>query len=110
MKPLPLRSFGGSSSQFFPTPTSNPNFRFPSILYQNGPPPQINRNGTIQTTPTSPTQNIQLSQYRQQFGQQQQQNIFTGGLPNFSINTRMTGQKIILVKGIQCYISTTIIN
>uniref|UniRef100_A0A1I8BFB3 RRM domain-containing protein n=1 Tax=Meloidogyne hapla TaxID=6305 RepID=A0A1I8BFB3_MELHA len=92
LKPLPLRSFGGSSSQFFPTPTSNPNFRFPSILYQNGPPPQINRNGTIQTTPTSPTQNIQLSQYRQQFGQQQ--NIFTGGLPNFSINTRMTGQNL----------------
>uniref|UniRef100_A0A915NKB7 Uncharacterized protein n=1 Tax=Meloidogyne floridensis TaxID=298350 RepID=A0A915NKB7_9BILA len=46
LKPLPLRSFGGPPSQFFPTPTSSsPNFRFPSIqIYQNGPPPQINNN------------------------------------------------------------------
>uniref|UniRef100_A0A914KU06 RRM domain-containing protein n=2 Tax=Meloidogyne TaxID=189290 RepID=A0A914KU06_MELIC len=106
LKPLPLRSFGGPPSQFFPTPTSSsPNFRFPSIqIYQNGPPPQINNNrngGNIQIQqqqqPTSPPTQIQISpHFRPQFGQ----NLFSGLAPNFTINnTRMPGQNLMSFSG-----------
>ncbi|CAK5084734.1 unnamed protein product [Meloidogyne enterolobii] len=105
LKPLPLRSFGGPPSQFFPTPTSSsPNFRFPSIqIYQNGPPPQINNNrngGNIQIQqqqPTSPPTQIQISpHFRPQFGQ----NLFSGLAPNFTINnSRMPGQNLMSFTG-----------